>query len=122
MSVVTWKYCTHKCRHASILFLSSPESIVHINTDMQAYYFCRHKQVLCTEIHTCRHIKSVLTRMYCIHKCRYAGILFPSSPARILHINTDMQTSFLSSLVIIVQRNTHMQTFYFGRHQQVLYT
>ena len=121
-SVVTGNYCTHKCRHAGILFLSSPASILHINTDMQAsflsspasivhintdmqtYHFCRHQLVLCTEIQTCRQIISVVTSKYCTHKYRYADI------------------SFLSSSVSIVHRNTDMQTNYFCRHQQVLYT
>ena len=122
MSVVTSKYCIHRCRHAGILFLSSSASIVHINTDMQAYYFCCKQQVLCTDIRTGRHIISLATSKYCTHKYTHADILFLSSPARVRYINTDMQTSFQSSPPSILHRNTHMYTYYFCRHQQVLYT
>ena len=121
ISVVTSKYCAQKYTHADILFLSSPASFVQSNTHMQTsflsspasivyrnthkktYYFCRHQQVLCTEIHACRHSISVVTSKQTTHKYRYADI------------------SFVSSRVSIVQRNTHMQTLYFCRHHQVLY-
>ena len=102
-------YGTHKYRHADILclsspgcivyinadmqpsFLPSPASIVHINTDMHTYHFCRHQQVLCTEIHTCRHFISVVTSKDCTHKYRHADILCLSSPVSIVCINADMQ-------------------------------
>ena len=93
-SVVTCKYCSHKCRHADIICLSSPVSIAHINTDMQAYYFCRNQQVLCTGIHTCRHIISIVTGKYFTHKYTHADILLLSSPASNVHINTDMRTYY----------------------------